>query len=254
MEIDTTKPNSARIYDYFLGGTHNHPVDRAVADQLLAKMPEIKQGTLLFRYFLHRAVRRLAQSNFTCYLDLATGLPTEGYIHDLVPETAKIVYNDIDPETILYAQEILGDRPNILCTQADLRNIDGILDNADQFFRGERLIGICLVNVSYFLTDTELSHVMQRLYEWSAPGSQLAISGLPPAKDPRQEAVLAFYRSVGTPLYIRTPDELLDLVKPWSLIDEMKPIEFYAEETLRTNAVPNDEVRGDMGYGGILTR
>jgi transposase len=254
MEIDTTKPNSARIYDYFLDGTHNYPVDRAVADQLLAQMPEIKQGTLLFRYFLHRAVRHLAQSGFTCYLDLATGLPTEGYVHDLVPETAKIVYNDIDPETILYARQILGDRPNILCMQADLRDIDSILLRANQFFQGERLIGICLVNVSYFLTDAELSYVTQRLYEWSAPGSQLAISALPPARDPRQKAVLEFYRSVGTPLYIRTQDELLNLVKPWSLVGEMKPIESYAEETLKTSAVPNDGVRGDIGYGGILTR
>ncbi|WP_241193791.1 SAM-dependent methyltransferase, partial [Streptomyces sp. ADI98-12] len=33
--IDTTKPHPARMYDWFLGGKDNYPVDEEMARQLL---------------------------------------------------------------------------------------------------------------------------------------------------------------------------------------------------------------------------
>lgn len=252
MEIDTTKPNSARIYDYMLGGKHNYPVDRAAAKQLLQAVPDVRQSVYLYRYFLLEAVRRLAKMNFACYLDLASGIPTEGYIHERVPETAKVIYNDIDPETIAYARQIVADKPNIHCIQGDLQNIDAILGQAEDFFEGERRIGICMVGVVYFIEDDALRHVFQRLYEWSAPGSMLAINSFPPY-DPNEWAAVKFYQSIGVTLHGRTPDELLRLAAPWQVMDELAPIESYAERNLpRFDVLPTEEIRGNMGYGGIL--
>ena len=68
MEVDTTKPNSARIYDYVLGGTHNYPADRAAAKQLMKMIPEFPQTARLYRYFLHIAAAHLAKAGFECYL------------------------------------------------------------------------------------------------------------------------------------------------------------------------------------------
>lgn len=254
MEIDTTKPNAARIYDHLLGGSHNYPVDRAAAQHLLAVSPTAGDGALLFRYFLHRAVRTLLQSEYTCYVDLATGLPTEGYIHELVPENVKILYNDIEPETVIYARQIVGDRPNILCMQADLRDIDVILQQAGQFFQGERRVGICLVNVSYFIDDEALARVLRRLYDWSAPGSQLAISGLPHPSNEEYQRVLKFYESVGTKIYPRSPEELLRLATPWQVVGALRPIQTYTQESLHIKSLGDVQLDADIGYGGILSR
>jgi len=60
MEIDTTKPNAGRIYDYYLGGSHNFEVDRRAAEQLLALIPSAKPGARLNRWFLYDVVERLA--------------------------------------------------------------------------------------------------------------------------------------------------------------------------------------------------
>ena len=254
MEIDTTKPNSARIYDYLLGGAHNYPVDQAAAQYLLTVSPGAADGALLFRYFLHRAVRTLLQSEYTCYIDLATGLPTEGYIHELVPETVKIIYNDIEPETVIHARQIVGNRPNILCMQADLRDIDVILQQAGQFFQGERRVGICLVNVSYFIENDALARVLRKLYDWCAPGSQLAISGLPHPTTEEYRRVLKFYQSVGTVIYPRTPDELLQLATPWQVVGELRPIQAYTQESLHIESLGVVPLEDDIGYGGILSR
>lgn len=258
MTIDTTKPNSARLYDYMLGGTHNYPADRAAAKQLVKLFPEFPQVAWLYRYFLHIVAARLAKADLTCFLDLATGIPTEGYLHELVPPTAKIIYNDIEPETVAYAQQILGEQPNILCLQSDLRAIDPILEQAATFFGPERKIGVLMVNVSYFIDDAALQHVFQRLYDWCAPGSMLAVSGAPPstAQAERQQEMLDFYQRIGTTLYYRTPDELLRLAAPWRVSLEVQHVENYAEQSLASNRslAPTDQARGELGYGGILIR
>lgn len=252
MDIDTNKPNSARIYDYLLGGKHNYPADRAAAKQLLQALPETRQGVYLYRYFLLEAVRRLAKENFTCYLDLASGIPTEGYIHERVPETAKIVYNDIDPETVAYAQRIVANKPNIRCVQGDLREIDAILTQVEDFFGGERRIGICMVGVVYFIQDDALAYVFRRLYEWSAPGSMLAVNSFP-VYNPTEWTAGRFYKSIGVTLYGREPQELLRLAAPWQVVQDLAPIESYAERNLPGfDVVPSEEARGNMGYGGIL--
>lgn len=253
MEIDTTKPNSARIYDYLLGGKHNYPADRAAARQLLDALPGVRQGAYLYRYFLLEAVKRLVKEDFTCYLDLASGIPTEGYIHERVPENAKIIYNDIEPETVAYAREIVADKPNIRCIQGDMRQIEKILAEAEGFFGAERRIGICMVGVVYFIEDDALAHVFQRLYEWAAPGSMLAVNSFP-LYDPAEWQAGQFYKQIGVTLYGRHPDDLLRLAAPWQLVGEFEQIESYAERNLpRFNVLPSDDSRGQVGYGGILT-
>lgn len=256
MTIDTTKPNSARIYDYALGGKHNYPADRAAAKQLFQVFPEFPQVARLYRYFLHIVAARLAKADLANYLDLATGIPTEGYLHELVPPTAKIIYNDIDPETVAYAQQIVGDQPNIRCIQSDLRAIDAILAQAETFFGSERKIGVFLVNVSYLIDDAALAQVFQRLYDWCAPGSMLALSGSPPssASAERSQQVRDFYARIGTPIYNRTPEELIRLAAPWQVALPMQTIEEYAEQSLGGRLLPNEAIRGDVGYGGILIR
>lgn len=258
ITIDTTRPNSARIYDYFLGGTHNYPVDQAAAQALEQAVPLAGSTARLYRLFLQRAVEQLANAGFTCYLDLATGLPTQGYIHERVPDSTKIIYNDIDPGTVAYARDILGDRTNVLVMHSDLRNIDPILTEAERFFEGQRRVGMFLVNVSYFIADEPLGHVFRQLYAWAAPGSQLAVSGFAARIDSDgQESMdqsVKFYQSVGTPIYPRTEEQLLALAAPWQAVNGLRPVDEYVAGSLDAAGLPGEAQRGKLGYAGILEK
>ncbi|NTW04347.1 MAG: hypothetical protein HGA19_24300 [Oscillochloris sp.] len=219
MDIDTTKPNGGRIYDYYLGGNHNFEVDRSTAERLMKLIPSAKNGALLNRWFMHDAIRRLSDGGFDCYIDLATGLPTEGYIHDLAPD-AHILYNDIDPVTIAYARGIIGERPKVRFVQANITDVDQILESAEEHFGGRRRVAICFVGASYFVPNDTLRVILDKLHAWCAPGSQMAISCLVgDAQGFAQSQFAAVYRQINSSVFGMTPDTMHNLLNGWDLLD-----------------------------------
>ncbi len=161
-------------------------------------------------------IQQLAEANFGCYLDLATGLPSQGYLHELVPATVKIIYNDRDPATVAYSQRIVGGHPNIRYINSDLRHTDQLLAQADEFFGGQRKIGICVVGVSYFIDDAALTQVLQALYDWAAPGSQLAISFLEvEVAVAADEPGMVMYRNMGSEMFPRRRSDIERLMGSW---------------------------------------
>lgn len=219
MEIDTTTPNAGRIYDYYLGGSHNFEVDRRAAEQLLALIPSAKPGARLNRWFLYDAVERLAQQGFDAYLDLASGLPTQGYIHDLVPQ-ARVLYTDHDPVTVAYGQEIIGDTPNVRYIQASLSDIETIVQAAATHFGSQRRIAICFVGATYFVDRPTLQTILDRLFAWCAPGSQLALSFL--AGDVRtfqSSQFAAHYQRMRAPVYPLEVAEVVEVLAAWRTLE-----------------------------------
>jgi len=102
-EIDMSKPHSARMYDYYLGGKNHFAADRETAEQVLARMPTTRVGARENRAFLGRAVRYLAgEAGIRQFLDIGTGLPTTGAVHEVaqsVAPSARVVYADNDSRT-----------------------------------------------------------------------------------------------------------------------------------------------------------
>jgi SAM-dependent methyltransferase len=249
MEIDTTKPNGGRIYDYLLGGHHHFEADRIAGDKLAQTIPEVPKWMRLNRWFLYHAIEQLALSGFAYYIDLATGLPTQGYLHDRLPQTTRILYNDIDPATVAYARQIIGDRPNIRYSRADIRQIDPILKEAETFFGGTHHVGICLVGAAYFIEDASLQDVLRRLYDWSAPGSRIAISFLVATSDVGDPGgVMTMYQRMGMALHFRTLEQIDQLAQPWSPVGrglqrltDYLPSGAHFEQTM-----PHVEMRGGL--------
>lgn len=250
--VDETKPNAGRIYDYLLGGDFNLPIDRAAAKRLDKMNSKISYSMWLNRFFLFHAVKQLSDAGLDFYIDLATGLPTQGYLHDRLPATTRIVYNDIDPTTVLHGRRIVENYPNVHYVQSDVRDVDVILDAADNFFEAKhRRVGFCMVGVAYFIEDEALSRIFRRLYEWSSPGSLLALSMFRPDEDPEAQGVIETYRSMGISVHMRNEAETLDLLKPWVPYQEFQSLESYAESEF-TQPVVGDQLRGRVGFGGIL--
>src|ERR1700722_19921347 len=99
-EIDIERPSAARMYDYYLGGSYNFAADRALAEQNMRAWPDMPHITRANRAFLHRAVAHLSSSGVDQFLDLGSGIPTGGNVHDVARAhnpAARIVYVDVDP-------------------------------------------------------------------------------------------------------------------------------------------------------------
>lgn len=123
-------PNQARIYDYLLGGHSNLPVDREVADALLALSPVAKATAVENRRFLGRAVRFLAAQGIRQFLDVGAGLPTQENVHQIAQQTvpdARVLYVDNDPVVIAQGQALLTNESHVAMVEGDLRQPTGIL-------------------------------------------------------------------------------------------------------------------------------
>jgi O-methyltransferase involved in polyketide biosynthesis len=256
MDIGTTKPNAGRIYDYMLGGHHNFEVDRLAAEQLNQLAPQVRQWMYLNRWFLHHAIESLVTAGFNHYLDLATGLPTQGYLHERVPETARIMYNDIDPATVAYAQQVLQGRFNVRYVQGDLRNIEPILAEAEAFFEADHRVGIFMVGIAYFLDDESVARVLQRLYDWAAPGSRLAISFITVESHPdAANRVMSFYHQLNMPLYPRTRAEIAPLLGPWQPVGEgLTDLTTYIAKDIQSPLHINQTAYQEAMAGGIFEK
>ncbi|MEW2068961.1 SAM-dependent methyltransferase [Streptomyces sp. NPDC007346] len=227
--IDTSRPHTARIWNYWTGGKDNYPVDRAAGDRIGELHPGIGEYAKADRLFLGRAVRHLAErEGIRQFLDIGTGLPSADNTHEVAQRIApgtRVVYVDNDPLVLAHAQALLVGTPEgrIDYLDADLRDVDGILAAAAKTLDLAQPVALMLLGVVIFVEDDEESYgIVRRLMDALAPGSHLVLShtvthpGMPDV-----DAAVAFWNEHGTPkLTQRTPAavaryfEGLELLEP----------------------------------------
>jgi hypothetical protein len=115
--VDASRPSPARLYDYYLGGSHNFAVDRELGDRFRAAVPDLEDGVWANRAFHQRAATWLAeQAGVRQFIDIGSGLPTRDNTHDVVHKVAPgahVVYVDHDPMVRAYASELPGADPAV---------------------------------------------------------------------------------------------------------------------------------------------
>jgi hypothetical protein len=186
--MDTTprpdqKPaTAARIYDYYIGGTHNFPADRAAAEAAIAQVPQIREAALANRAFLGRAVRCATESGIRQFLDIGSGIPTEGNVHEIAQEIdpeARVVYVDIDPVAVAEGLGILDRNPYATSIRGDLLDVKSILSHPSvaELIDFSRPVGVILCAVLHFVPDDTVAHeALDTLRKSCAPGSFLILS------------------------------------------------------------------------------
>ncbi|MEV4111486.1 SAM-dependent methyltransferase [Nonomuraea sp. NPDC049695] len=175
-QFDHETPNLARMYDYMLGGKDNFAVDRQAIEQLAELIPAAVPLARANRAFLQRAVRYVAAAGVRQFLDLGSGLPTQGSAHEVAPE-ARVVYVDHDPVVAAHAKALLGRSSRAAFVQADLLDADAVLAKAGAFLDLRRPVGVLLVSILHFLPDSAgPQRAVARLRERLAPGSHLVIT------------------------------------------------------------------------------
>src|SRR4051812_38231760 len=156
--VDTERANVARVYDYLLGGTHNFTVDQDAARTLTAIDPGMRDAAKANRAFLGRAVRFLADAGIRQFLDIGSGVPTQGNVHEVAREVApdsRVVYVDTDPVAIAHSKSILAEDDRATVIEGDLRDPGSILGHpeVDRLIDFDQPVGLLLVSVLHFIRD-----------------------------------------------------------------------------------------------------
>jgi S-adenosyl methyltransferase len=180
--VDTTRANTARVYDYWLGGTHNFLPDQDLARAIVAVNPFMRDIVRANREFLSRAIRFLAAAGITQFLDIGSGIPTQGNVHEVAQQAspgARVVYVDTDPVAIAHSKAILAGNPDTAVIDADLREPEKILAHevTRQLLDLSQPTALILGAVLHFIGDEEDPNgIIATLRDGLAPGSYLAVS------------------------------------------------------------------------------
>ena len=259
-EINTNVPQSARVYDYWLGGKDNFPADRALGEAIAQALPSIRTQVRAQRAFLGRAVRYLAaDAGVRQFLDVGTGIPSAGNVHDVAQEIApesRVLYVDNDPIVLAHARALMGgtEAGRVAFIQADLREPEAILGDpaVARTLDLAQPVGLVLVGVMHHLRDSDdPRRVVATLVGALAPGSFLVLSQSTPDFDPQAMGALAAASEQGG--IANVPRSLAD-TEPF----------FAGLELVEPGLVPMDAWRPDPGaakdpggvyaYGGVARK
>jgi hypothetical protein len=183
VSLEAGIPNVARIYDALLGGKDNFAVDREAAKGLLRVLPNAARAARDNRAFLRRAVHYLAaEEGITQFLDIGTGLPTQGNVHEVAQEAsphAKVIYVDNDLVVLSHARAILADSPGVTVTEGDLRYPRELLTQrvVKQALDFEQPIAVLMIAVLHFIQDMQSPwQAVEAIVNRIPPGSFIVIS------------------------------------------------------------------------------
>lgn len=225
--VDTERPSSARMWDYLLGGAHNFAIDRQVAEQGMKIKPDLPDVARQVRAFIHRSVEFLSSAGIDQFLDIGSGIPTRGNVHEKAQQlnpAARVVYVDYDPVAIAHGQAILKDNDRVAAILGDLRHPGAIL--ADPTVRNlidfDRPVGLLLVAVLHFVFDEyDPKGIVGTLRDALAPGSYLALQHATTDQQPTStiEMVKFFNANSPEPMRWRTKDEISELFDGFTLVE-----------------------------------
>ncbi|WP_425839173.1 SAM-dependent methyltransferase [Streptomyces fractus] len=257
--IDITVPSVSRIYDFYLGGSHNFEVDREAARKAIEFLPGLPKIMQANRAFMRRAVRYAADLGITQFLDIGSGIPTFGNVHEVAQQAspgASVVYVDHDPVAVAHSRAVLEDVPHTGVVTADLRRPREILESPEvaELIDLERPVALLLVAVLHFIEEADDPYAaVAELSEALAPGSLLIVThasneGMP-IETERADGMVDVYRNdVRNPLIMRNRDEVKRFFKGYEVVEPG----IVAMPVWRPDTAPEDEDPYTFaGYVGV---
>ncbi|WP_298563897.1 SAM-dependent methyltransferase [Streptomyces luteogriseus] len=256
--IDISVPSVSRMYDYYLGGSHNFEVDREAARRAMEFMPGLPKVMQANRAFMRRAVRYAADQGVSQFLDVGSGIPTFGNVHEVAQAArpgARVVYVDHDPVAVAHSQAVLEGNDDAGVVAADLRKPQEILRSPEV----ERLIdlnqpvALLLVAILHFVDDDDDPHgAVAELREALAPGSLLVLThasyeGIPLPPE-RAGGAVDVYEDIRNPLIMRSRDEIARFFEGYDMVEPG----LVAMPHWRPDTTPEDEdPYAFSGFAGV---
>jgi len=220
----------ARMYDYYLGGVHNFPADREAAEQVLAQFPLGRAVARANRAFLGRAVSHVVHSGVRQLLDVGSGIPTVGNVHEIaqgIAPEARVVYVDIDPVAVSEGQEILQGNDNAVAILGDLNDPQAILGHPSvrEMLDFTQPVGLVLAAVLHFVADdAHAFDVVAQLVKPLPAGSYLVMSHAAaetyqPDSDQGKAAGSVYKQQAATAGAVRTRADIERFFAGFELVD-----------------------------------
>jgi hypothetical protein len=259
--IDDSVPHSARIWNYWMGGKDNYPVDREAGDQFAAIYPGIIDMARVSRYFISRVVRHLAgELGIRQFLDIGTGLPSHDNTHEVAQRVAsgsRIVYVDNDPLVLLHARALLTSHSEGATDyiDADLNDPAGLLDIAAEKLDFSRPLALMLMGVLGHIPitgddDQRAQSIVRQLTAALPSGSYLAIYDGTNTDPAYVEAIRMYNEGGSVPYNLRSPDQIIRLFDGFELVDPgVVPIHEW-----RPDPTPFGPASGVDAWGGLARK
>jgi hypothetical protein len=248
-KLDTTVPQTARIWNHLLGGKDNFAADRAVGDQIIEAMPQLAQNARLSRAYLARAVRYLAgEAGVRQFLDIGTGLPTADNTHEvaqLVAPESRIVYVDNDPLVLAHARALLTTSPQGATDyiDADLRDTATILREAGRTLDFKQPVALFLMGIlGHIEDDAEAKSIIDRIMAELPSGSYLAMYDGSDTSEANNEAVRIWNISANPKYHLRSAARIAGLFEGLELVEPgVVPVTRWKPEPGAENAPEIDQ-------------
>ncbi|MEU8892763.1 SAM-dependent methyltransferase [Streptomyces sp. NPDC048442] len=256
--IDISMPSVSRIYDFYLGGSHNFEVDREAARRAMEFMPGLPKIMQANRAVMRRAVRHALSQGVTQFLDIGSGIPTFGNVHEVAQAAepgARVVYVDHDPVAVAHSQAVLAGNDLAAVIAADLRKPREILDHPalGQLIDLERPVALLLVAVLHFIEDADDPQgAVATLRDALAPGSMLIVThasyeGVPVTEEQAGGAV-DVYQKIKNPLIMRSRAEVARFFEGYEMVAPgLVPMADWRPET----PVAQEDPYAFSGFAGV---
>ncbi|MEV6751152.1 SAM-dependent methyltransferase [Streptomyces sp. NPDC051214] len=259
--IDITMPSVSRIYDYYLGGSHNFEVDRDAARRAMEYLPGLPKIMQANRAFMRRAVRYAVDQGITQFLDIGSGIPTFGNVHEVArradPES-RVVYVDHDAVAVAHSRAVLDGDEKTAVVAADLRKPQDILGSSE--VKGlldlDRPVALLLVAVLHFVEDAYDPYTaVAELRDATAPGSVIALThasyeGMPIPAEQAGQAV-GVYKDIRNPLIMRSREEIARFFEGYDMVEPgLVPMPRWRPDT----APEEEDPYAFSGFAGVGRR
>lgn len=256
--IDISVPSVSRIYDFYLGGSHNFEVDREAARRAMEFMPGLPKIMQANRAFMRRAVRFAAAEGITQFLDIGSGIPTFGSVHEVAQEVspeARVLYVDHDPVAVAHSQVVLAGNEHADVLAADLRKPREILASAQMqgLIDENRPVALLLVAILHFVEDTDDPYAaVAELRDALAPGSLLVLThasyeGIPLPPE-RAEGTVDVYKDIRNPLVMRSREAIARFFEGYDMVEPgLVPMPRWRPDT----ALEDEDPYAFSGFAGV---
>jgi hypothetical protein len=225
-EIEIEQPSVARMYDYYLGGSHNFAADRQLAERATRAFPDVREFARANRAFLRRAVTFLADAGVNQFLDLGSGIPTVGNVHEVAQAAdpnARTAYVDSDPVAYAHGSALLAGNPQAMFLQADLRDSESVLTAPELtgFLDLSQPVAVLLFSVLPFVPEEDdPAGIVAAYRDATAPGSYLALShGTADYRPEAANSIAHVYNQASHSMTPRSRAQILGLMTGYQLVE-----------------------------------
>ncbi|WP_370946388.1 SAM-dependent methyltransferase [Amycolatopsis sp. cg5] len=234
--VDTTKPSAARVYDWYLGGTQNWAVDREFGRRVEQLWPLIKPISRQNRAFMGRVVRAALDAGIRQFVDLGSGVPTVGNVHEIVGDRlpgggAKVVYVDYEPvavahSTLILEQDEATEWAGI--AQQDIRKPHEVFRDptVSRLIDWDEPVCVLMITVMHFVgPDDDPEGLIAQYRSKLAPGSWIGLThaackdSAPPDRAAEVHRFIDAYKDTSNPAWMRTDEEILPWFGGWPLLE-----------------------------------